>query len=95
MKAVRLHITGKVQRVGYRDWTESTARMLELRGWVRNRRDDRSVEVLVAGEATAVSKMIEACRRGPEENGARVDKVDVEPADAAAVPEGFRQLPTV
>ena len=91
MKAVRLRITGRVQGVGYRDWTIRTARDLGLRGWVRNRTDD-SVEALIAGEESAVAAMIEACRRGPSH--ARVDKVDVQPADAADVPDGFTQRPT-
>jgi acylphosphatase len=91
MKAVRLIITGRVQGVGYRDWMIRTARNLGLRGWVRNRIDD-SVEALIAGDDAAVAAMIEACGRGPSH--ARVDKVDVEPADAAGISDGFTQLPT-
>jgi len=91
MKAVRLIITGRVQGVGYRDWAITTARNLGLRGWVRNRTDD-SVEALIAGEDAAVAAMIEACHRGPSH--ARVDKVDVAPADAADALKGFTQLPT-
>jgi acylphosphatase len=91
MKAVCLIITGRVQGVGYRDWTIRTARNLGLRGWVRNRIDD-SVEALIAGEDAAVTAMIEACHSGPSH--ARVDKVDVAAADAADAPKGFTQLPT-
>jgi acylphosphatase len=91
MNAVRLIITGRVQGVGYRDWAMRTARNLGLNGWVRNRIDD-SVEALIAGDDAAVAAMIEACRRGP--SLARVDKVDVEPADAAEVSDGFTLRPT-
>jgi acylphosphatase len=91
MRAAMLSITGRVQGVGYRDWAMRTARNLGLRGWVRNRIDD-SVEALIAGDDSAVATMIEACRRGP--SLARVDKVDVEPADAAEVPDGFMLRPT-
>ena len=91
MKAVRLTITGRVQGVGYRDWAIRTARTLDLRGWVRNRRDG-SVEALVAGDEAAVSAMIEACRRGPV--SARVDGVDVQSAEVADVPDGFTYRPT-
>jgi acylphosphatase len=91
MKAAHLVITGRVQGVGYRDWMMRTARNLGLRGWVRNRIDD-SVEALIAGDDAAVAAMIEACRRGP--SLARVDKVDIEPADAAEVPDGFMLRPT-
>jgi acylphosphatase len=91
MRAARLRIIGRVQGVGYRDWAMRTARNLGLNGWVRNRTDD-SVEALIAGEEAAVAAMIEACHRGPSH--ARVERVDVQPADASEVPAGFTQLPT-
>ena len=87
----RLTISGRVQGVGYRDWTITTAERLHLTGWVRNRTDG-SVEALVVGDDQAVGAMIDACRRGPAL--ARVDNVDIEPVDLDVLPEGFRQLPT-
>jgi acylphosphatase len=87
----RLTITGRVQGVGYRDWTIGTALSLGLTGWVRNRRDG-AVEALVVGDDSAVGQMIEACRRGPRM--AHVDAVDVEPVDLDILPAGFTQLPT-
>ena len=87
----RLTISGRVQGVGYRDWTLATARRLGLAGWVRNR-GDGSVEALLVGDDQAVGRMIEACRRGPP--AARVDNVDIEPMDLDVLPEGFTQLPT-
>jgi acylphosphatase len=87
----RLTITGRVQGVGYRDWTITTARRLGLTGWVRNRIDG-AVEALIVGEDNAVGEMIDACRRGPPM--ARVDNVDIEPVDLDVLPQGFAQLPT-
>jgi acylphosphatase len=87
----RLAITGRVQGVGYRDWAVATGQRLGLSGWVRNRTDG-SVEALVVGDDEAVSRMIEACRRGP--TLARVDAVDVEPVDLDVLPSGFTRLPT-
>jgi acylphosphatase len=87
----RLTITGRVQGVGYRDWTMMTARRLGLSGWVRNRTDG-AVEALIVGEDNAVGAMIDACRRGP--TLAQVDNVDVEPVDLDVLPQGFTQLPT-
>jgi acylphosphatase len=58
---------------------------------VRNRTDG-SVEALVVGDDEAVSRMIEACRRGP--TLARVDAVDVEPVDLDVLPSGFTRQPT-
>jgi acylphosphatase len=69
----RVAIRGRVQRVGYRNWTEYTALARGLEGWVRNRADG-TVEAVFAGPANAVAAMIEACRRGPR--GARVEAVD-------------------
>ena len=69
----RLVITGFVQGVGFRYAMAAQARLLGVNGWVRNRRDG-SVEAVLAGDADAVTAMIEACRRGPM--GARVDALD-------------------
>ena len=87
----RLTITGRVQGVGYRDWTITAARRLGLTGWVRNRIDG-AVEVLIVGDDNAVGEMIDACRRGRPV--ARVDNVDIEPVDLDVLPRGFTQLPT-
>ncbi len=87
----RLTITGRVQGVGYRDWTIRTAGRLGLTGWVRNRVDG-SVEALLVGEDARVGEMIDACRHGPRL--AEVDAVDVEPVDLDILPAGFTQLPT-
>ena len=87
--AQRLLISGRVQGVGYRDWTVATARGLGLDGWVRNRRDG-GVEALVAGDAAASSALVAACRRGPPL--ARVDRIDSEPV-ALPAQTGFTRLP--
>src|SRR5262245_44161238 len=68
----RVVISGRVQRVGYRAWTEMTALELGLAGWVRNRRDG-TVEALFAGTAEEVAAMLDACRqRAP---GARIEAI--------------------
>src|SRR6266853_730129 len=91
MQSARLHITGRVQGVGYRAWAIETAARLGLRGWVRNRRDG-SVEALVTGDEDAVTAMVEACRDGPF--AARVSEVHVsEAADDGS--DRFRPLATV
>ena len=88
----RLTISGRVQGVGFRDWMTTTARRLDLTGWVRNRIDG-AVEALIVGDDQAVGEMIEACRRGPSH--ARVDEIDVDPVDLDILPQGFTRLPTV
>ena len=44
----RVVVRGRVQGVGYRAWTEDTAILNGLDGWVRNRRDG-TVEAVFAG----------------------------------------------
>jgi acylphosphatase len=79
-------IRGRVQRVGYRAWTEHKALTQGLEGWVRNR-PDGTVEALFAGTPEAVAAVINACRRGPP--GAHVEAV--EERDAAAREIGLRR----
>jgi acylphosphatase len=90
-RCVRLIITGRVQGVGYRMWTERTAAALGIRGWVRNRADG-SVELLAIGADTAVAELIDACSRGPRH--ATVSGVSVSDAsDDGSF--GFGARPTV
>jgi acylphosphatase len=80
--AKHLRIIGIVQGVGYRASFDAQARALGLAGWVRNRRDG-SVEAMVCGEHYALEKIIAWAHRGPMM--ARVDQVNVEEVDDAAV----------
>ncbi len=89
-KALTVRITGDVQGVGFRAWTEQAARARGLKGWVRNRRDG-SVEALIAGADDKVDEMLGYLWIGPE--ASRVERVS---SEAAAEPMqlGFRILPT-
>ncbi|MGE5766838.1 MAG: acylphosphatase, partial [Bacteroidota bacterium] len=62
---VRVVVSGRVQGVWYRAWTEKTARGLGLAGWVRNRRDG-SVEAVLSGDAATVEDMIDRLWEGPD-----------------------------
>jgi acylphosphatase len=87
---LHVFVNGRVQGVGYRDWTCRTAQRLRLDGWVRNRSDGR-VEAVFSGPAETVKAMVTRCRTGP--GSARVSSVDAKPAEP--VEAGFRVLPTV
>ncbi|MEX2488752.1 MAG: acylphosphatase [Pseudomonadales bacterium] len=89
-KAVHAIITGRVQGVFYRAWTETEAKKHQLRGWVRNRRDD-SVEAVFAGKDADVDDMIDACREGPP--SAQVTDIKVDEADTADIPDSFEVRP--
>lgn len=72
--ARRYLISGRVQGVGFRFFTEEMASREGIHGWVRNR-PDGSVEVAAEGEAEAIDRFEHAVRHGPR--GARVERVDV------------------
>jgi len=57
-------IRGRVQGVGFRDWTQRAALARNVEGWVRNRRDGM-VEAVFSGDPAAVSGILADCRSGP------------------------------
>jgi len=67
-------VRGRVQGVGFRFFTERTARPLGVTGWVRNCMDG-SVEFQVQGPAEKVKQFICELREGPPFG--RVDSMDV------------------
>jgi acylphosphatase len=90
-------IRGRVQRVGFRAWTEYTALEQGLEGWVRNRRDG-AVEAVFAGPPEVVAEMVEACRAGPP--GAHVQAINHRGGDSKDLAlrqpgDLFSVLPTV
>lgn len=62
---LRVIISGRVQGVWFRAWTERKATALGLDGWVRNRRDG-TVEAVLSGDPEVVEAMIEALWEGPD-----------------------------
>lgn len=64
MKAVRATVTGRVQGVSFRWYTEERARELGVTGWVRNE-PDGSVMLHAEGADEAVDALVEWCRTGP------------------------------
>lgn len=91
MKTVRVAISGLVQGVGFRAWTEREAVLRNLSGWVRNRRDG-SVEAVFSGEAAVVDDMVAACWKGPYD--AMVEAVEVTAHDEPVEPR-FSVLGTI
>lgn len=95
-RILRAVVHGRVQGVGYRNWTERQALARGLAGWVRNR-SDGTVEAVFAGEADNVAAMAESLWRGPP--AAQVSEVEIFEADAATLAATFGVrfvvLPTV
>ena len=75
-RTVRAHvfITGRVQGVNFRWYTQRTARELGLTGWVRNLWDGR-VEAIFEGGEKVVKRAVDWCHAGAP--SARVDHVEV------------------
>jgi acylphosphatase len=84
--AKRYVISGRVQGVGFRVFTEAQAAVEGLHGWVRNLRDGR-VEVLFEGDAEAVERAEAKLQRGPA--GARIEDVVAEDVPPSGRPTGF------
>lgn len=80
-------ITGRVQGVGFRNFTQTTARRLEVTGWVRNEADG-SVRLEAEGPRDQLDELLEAVHDGPRM--ARVEDVDADWADATDAFETFR-----
>lgn len=89
-RAIRVHVTGRVQGVNFRAWTQAEAERLGLAGWVRNE-PDGTVAALIAGRESAVSAMTAKLWEGPP--AALVSNVIFEKADPAPWPVGFKVLP--
>ena len=87
-RSILVRISGRVQGVGFRDWTQRKAADLGLSGWVRNLASGE-VEALFSGPRDAVDTMLAVVRRGPQL--ARVDDVTiVEAAEPASGPFSVR-----
>ena len=63
-RRIRFTVTGDVQGVGFRAFTQDRARGLGLAGWVRNTWDGK-VEGEAEGPIPAVSELIVLLGRGP------------------------------
>ena len=79
--ALRVRITGMVQGVFFRAWTQQQANQLGVRGWVRNTADG-SVEGYLEGDKSSVQQLVDRLHQGPP--SAQVAKIDAEVAE----PEG-------
>lgn len=80
-------ITGRVQGVGFRHFTTTTAHDLGLGGWVRNE-PDGSVRLVAEGPPDALDRLVEAVREGPA--AARVDGVTTDRSDPTGDFDAFR-----
>lgn len=93
MLTLHFHVTGLVQGVWFRGWTQMTARSLGLVGWVRNEPDGSVRGAAQAPEGVspqALESFRLALGQGPE--GARVDSLDARLVEGSELFSGFHVL---
>jgi acylphosphatase len=86
ISAAEIAVQGRVQGVGYRDYTQRHAARLGLAGYVMNARDGRVI-VHVEGERAVIDDLVRMLQSGPRM--ARVENVTVRWLDAAEGLSGF------
>ena len=82
-----VRITGRVQGVGFRNFTQMRARQLGVAGWVRNEKDG-SVRLEAEGPRGALDDLLDAVQEGPRT--AHVEEVDADWEDATNEFDVFR-----
>ena len=83
---MRVHVSGRVQGVGFRQACRQAATKAGVCGWVRNLPDGR-VEAWFEGSRDAVDRVTTWCSHGP--SWARVDHLSLQDENPAGF-EGFR-----
>ncbi len=84
---LHVYITGRVQGVCFRYYTQSEAISLGLKGWVRNLYDGR-VEAEFEGAKDLLEQMLDWCRKGPTMS--KVSQVQTEWNSGPAKYDSFR-----
>ena len=90
---VRAHVlvSGKVQGVGFRAFTQYQATQSQLQGWVRNR-GEGEVELEIEGPKFSVDRFLQALHQGPPLS--HVLQVTVDWKDPNRQTEGFQIIRT-
>lgn len=75
-KSVRLHLTGSVQGIFFRQFVKDNADKFNVKGYVRNLEDGR-IEIFLEGDQEKVDSMILLCKSGPKH--ANIRKIEEKP----------------
>ena len=84
MKSIKCLVSGRVQGVWFRAWTQKRAVELGVTGWVRNLADGR-VETLAQGSDETLEAFKKRLWEGPHLS--RVDSVECKALDTALLPD--------
>ena len=73
-RQVHIFISGRVQGLFFRQFTQEKAQELELVGWIRNLSNGR-VEALIEGDKEKIEKLLTYLKQGPPLS--KVEKIEV------------------
>jgi acylphosphatase len=79
----RVHVSGRVQGVWFRESCRGEAELLGVTGWIRNREDGR-VEAVFEGPPGSVQALIDWCRVGPSQADVEALEIMEEPPEGHA-----------
>jgi len=71
---VKILVTGRVQGVFFRSYTQEKALELDLKGWVKNN-PDGSLEAIFEGSDDKIQQILTWCKQGPP--AAKVEELKV------------------
>jgi len=74
MRRVKILVSGRVQGVYFRMFTQNKAKRFGIKGCARNLADGR-VEIIAEADHSSIEQLIKWCRKGPIT--ARVDHVEI------------------
>lgn len=90
MRRVKILVSGRVQGVYFRVFTQNKAKHFAIKGSVRNLPDGR-VEIIAEAEHPVIEKFIKWCHKGPIT--ARVDHLDIYELEMDEVLTCFQIMP--
>lgn len=86
MKQIKVTVSGKVQGVGFRFYTQQKASELEINGYVKNLANG-NVEIIAVGEPEQVDALVEWARSGSP--SAVVDNLEIKSINDENPYQGF------
>ena len=86
MRKVRILVTGRVQGVYFRMFTQNKAKQFGIKGYARNLPDGR-VEIIAEADQSSIENFIKWCHKGPVT--ARVDHIEITELEADEVLASF------
>lgn len=88
-ESVQIVVSGRVQGVYFRAFTQKQAKKLNLTGYAKNL-SNGDVEIIACGEKNQLEKLVSWCHKGPLM--AKVNSVQTQPLTLAQPYQGFEIL---